>query len=100
VPDPAGESLWRVDTPDIPVRRLAAPDGIAPAVTAVGACGVWVADASGKVVLIDPGSASALAQPLRVGASIATLAPSETGGVWVADPIDGELALVDVEPAG
>jgi streptogramin lyase len=106
VSEPAAHSLLRVDTRAVTVRQFPAPGGIAPAATAVGACGVWVADGAGKLELVDPETARAVTPPLRVGASIAALAPVEaTGsgrarGVWVTDPLDGTVSLVDLAPSG
>jgi hypothetical protein len=106
VSEPAGHSLLRVDTRTVAVRQLPAPRGIAPATTAVGRCGVWVADAAGRLELVDPETARPITPPLRVGAAIAALAPAQPGGsgqaraVWVTDPLDGTLSLVDVASSG
>jgi streptogramin lyase len=90
----AGRSLLRVDAATAAVHRLPAPDGIDPIATAPGACGVWVAGASGDVALVDSQTGTPLGPALHVGRSIADLAASGTG-VWASDPLDGTLVHVE-----
>jgi streptogramin lyase len=96
--EPGRHALLRVDAPTGAVQELPAPDGIQPTATAVGACGVWVADSAGELALVDPGTAAPLGPPIRVGRSIAALASAGTG-VWVTDPLDGTLVRVQASPA-
>ncbi len=95
--EPARRELLRVDAPTVAVRELPAPDGLHPSATAAGPCGVWVADSSGTVVLIDPATGRSLGPPLRIGRSIADLVRSGTG-VWASDPTDGTLVYVAARP--
>jgi hypothetical protein len=94
----AGRSLLRVDAATAAVQRLPAPDGIQVIATAAGACGLWVADGSGDVALVDPQTAALLGPPIHIGRSVADLAVSSTG-VWVSDPLDGTLVHVEVRSA-
>jgi streptogramin lyase len=94
-----GRSLLRVDARTGAVRQLPAPGAIQPIATAPGACGLWVADASGDLAIIDPDTGRALGPLLHIGRSVAALAASGTG-VWVTDPIDGTLVRVDLAPGG
>ncbi len=94
----AGRSLVRVEADTSAVRRLPAPDRMQPVATATGACGLWVADGSGEVALVDPQTGALLGAPIGVGRSVAALASSGTG-VWATDPLDGTLVRVAVSPA-
>jgi hypothetical protein len=96
--EPAKRSLLRVDGPTGAVQELPAPDRIQPTATAVGSCGIWVADAAGELALADPQTAAPLGLPIHVGHSIAALAPSGAG-VWVTDPADGALVRVEARTA-
>jgi hypothetical protein len=96
--EPTKRSLLNVDATTVAVRELPAPDRIEPTATAVGGCGVWVADATGDLVLADPHTAAPLTPTIHVGRSIAALTSSETG-VWATDPVDGTLIHVDIRPA-
>jgi hypothetical protein len=93
----AKRSLLRVDAGAVVVRELPAPDGIRPTATAVGACGVWVADATGDLAIVDPQTAAPLGPVIHVGHSVAALAPSGTG-VWATDPLGGALVRVSIRP--
>jgi streptogramin lyase len=97
--EPGRHALLRVDAPTSAVQELPAPDGIQPTATAVGTCGVWVADATGELALVNPSTAAPLGPPLHVGHAIAALAPAGTG-VWVTDPLAGTLVRVQASPAG
>ena len=97
--EPAGRSLLRVDAGTVSLQRLPAPDDIRPTATAPGACGLWVADATGDLALVDPQTATPLAPLIHVGASVAALAASGTG-VWATDPLDGALVRVDIRSTG
>ncbi len=94
----AGRSLLRVEADTAAVRKLPAPDGMQPIATAVGACGLWVADGSGEVALVDPQTGAPLGAPIDVGRSVAALATSGTV-VWATDPLDGTLVRVGASPA-
>jgi streptogramin lyase len=94
----AGRSLLRVDAATAAVQRLPAPDDIQVLATAAGACGLWVADGSGDVALVDPHTATPLAPPIHIGRSVADLAASGTG-VWASDPLDGMLVHVEARSA-
>jgi hypothetical protein len=59
---------------------------------------VWVADGAGRLALINPATDVAIGPAIKVGRSIAALAPSGTG-VWVSDPVDGTVVYVDARPA-
>jgi hypothetical protein len=96
--EPARRSLLRVDAATGAVQELPAPDRIQPTATVTGACGIWVAGASGELVLADSRTATPLGPPLRVGRSVAALAPTGTGA-WVTDPADGTLVHVEAQPA-
>jgi streptogramin lyase len=96
--EPSARSLLQVDAGTAAVRRLAAPDGISPTATATGACGLWLADASGDLALVDASTAAPLGPAIHVGRSVAALAASGTG-VWVTDPLDGTLLHVTAEAA-
>lgn len=96
--EPGRADLLRLDINSVTVKELPAPDGLRPSSTAVGPCGVWVADGSGTLVLIDPDSGRPIGPALRIGRSIAALAPSGTG-VWVSDPVDGTIVYVAPRPA-
>ena len=91
--EPASRAILRVDAASVTVKRLAAPDGIAPIATAGGACGLWVADAGGDLALVDPSTAAPLGPLLHVGRSISNLVSSGSG-VWVSDPLDGTVVHV------
>jgi len=93
-----GRSLLRVDAGSAAVQRLSAPDGIQPVATAMGACGLWVADSSGDLAIVDPQTAAPLGPLIHVGRSVADLAPSGTG-VWASDPLDGTLVHVEIRAA-
>jgi hypothetical protein len=94
----AGRSLLAVAAGTVAVRRLPAPDGIQPIATATGACGLWVADSSGDVAIVNPQTAAPLGPSIHVGRSIADIATSGTGA-WATDPLDGTLVHVVVRPA-
>jgi streptogramin lyase len=94
----AKRALLRVDAATVAVTQLPTPYGISPNATAVGACGVWVADSSGELALADARTAAPLGAPLRVGHSIAALAPSGSG-VWVSNPVGGTLVRVEARAA-
>jgi streptogramin lyase len=86
-------ALLRIDAASVQVSELPAPFGIRPVATAVGACGVWVAGAGGRLALVDPRDAAPLGPAITVGHSIAALAAS-AGGVWASDPLDGTVVRV------
>lgn len=94
----AKRSLLRIEAAKVAVRELPSPDDVRPDVTAAADCGVWVAESTGELTLADARTAAPLGEPLRVGRSIAALAPAGTG-VWVTDPIDGTLARIEALPA-
>jgi hypothetical protein len=96
--EPGRSELVRLDINNVSAREFAAPDGLRPSATAVGRCGVWVADGSGRLALINPATDVAIGPAIKVGRSIAALAPSGTG-VWVSDPVDGTVVYVDARPA-
>jgi len=98
IAEPTRHALLRVDAASVQVSELPAPFGIRPVATAVGACGVWVAGADGRLALIDPRDAAALGPAITVGRSIAALAAS-AGGVWASDPLDGTVTRVSARPA-
>ena len=79
--EPGRAELVRLDVNNVSAREFAAPDGLRPSSTAVGRCGVWVAEGSGKLALINPATDVAIGPAIKVGRSIASLAPSGTG-VW------------------
>ena len=94
----SGRSLLRVEADNATVRKLPAPGGMQPIATAIGACGLWVADGSGEVALVNPQTGAPLGAPIEVGRSVAALAGSGTE-VWATDPLDGTLVRVGVYPA-
>jgi hypothetical protein len=94
--EPGRHALLRVDAATGAVQELPAPDGIQPTATADGECGVWVAESSGELALVDPATGAALGPPLRVGRSIAALAVSGSS-VWATDPLDGTVVRVDAK---
>ena len=96
--EPAQRVLLRVSVADIGVSAVPAPGSMAPIATAATACGVWVADATGRVAFIDPSTGQSLAAPIRVGRSVARLAVTG-GGVWASDPLDGTVVRVSAQPA-
>jgi hypothetical protein len=93
--EPASRSLLRVEADTVSARQLPAPNGIRPTATAVGACGLWVADETGDLALVDSQTAAPLGPPIHLGRSVAALAPSGTG-VWATDPLDGALVRVGI----
>jgi streptogramin lyase len=92
--EPQARALLRVDTRNVAVRVLPAPNQIRPVATAVGACGVWVAGGSGDLAIIDPATGRPLGPSLHLGASLAAVAPAGRG-VWVSDPLGGSLIHVE-----
>jgi hypothetical protein len=99
VAEPGRHAVVRVEAADVAARELTAPGGMRPATTAVGACGVWVADSSGLLALLDPKTGAVISPPRRIGRSVAALAPSGTG-VWVSDPVGGAIVSVQAVPTG
>ena len=57
---------------------------------------VWIADASGELAYIDTETGRALATPLHVGKSVASLVASGSS-VWVSDPVDGRVLKVTAQ---
>jgi hypothetical protein len=96
--EPGRGDLVRLDRGMVSARELSAPDGLRPSSTAAGRCGVWVAEDSGRVALIDPNTGAPIGPAVRIGHSIAALAPSGTG-VWASDPVDGTIVYVVARPA-
>jgi DNA-binding beta-propeller fold protein YncE len=97
--DTAKRALLRVDARTVAVQELPAPENMQPVATAAGRCGVWVADSTGDLALVDPRTAAPLGHSIHVGRSIAALASSGMG-LWVTDPADGTLVRVDIAAAG
>lgn len=95
----AKHRLLRIDTRNASVLELPLPGSLAPVATAMGPCGLWVAGSEGRLALVDPADGAPLAGPLRVGRSLAALAPAGGGGVWASDPVDGTVALIRPQPA-
>lgn len=91
--EPATKALLRVDSTAMSVRQMPAPGGIEPSATAVGSCGLWVADRTGDLSIVDPHTGAPLAPLLRVGRSVAALAVSGSD-VWLTDPVDGTLVRI------
>lgn len=91
--EPTLHELLRVLVANIGVSVVPAPDSMAPIATAATPCGVWLADATGTVALIDPSTGQPLAAPIRVGRSVARLAVAG-GAVWASDPLDGTVVRV------
>ncbi len=96
--EPGRGDLIRLDRGTVSARELSAPDGLRPSSTAAGRCGVWVAEDSGRVALIDPNTGAPIGPAVRIGRSIAALAPSGTG-VWASDPVDGTIVYIVARPA-
>lgn len=89
---PATEVIGR----DAELARTAAfldalPSGPSGLVGADGA--IWVANAAGSVAQIDPGSNSAVGEPVKVGSRPQDVAFGE-GAVWVVNQFDGSLSRV------
>jgi streptogramin lyase len=97
--DTAKRAVLRVDSRTVAVRQLPAPEGMQPIATAVGSCGVWVADAIGDLALIDPRSGAPVAPLLHIGHAVAAMAAAGTS-LWVTDPAAGTLVNVAIRPAG
>jgi hypothetical protein len=94
--EPGTMTLLRVDSSSVSVRQIHAPAGIRPSATAVGPCGLWVADRKGDLAIVDPQTGAPLAPLLHVGRSVAALAVSGSE-LWLTDPVDGTLVRVGLE---